>query len=120
MARENKAKDEDKADEPVVVSDPTPHQQYLEATLGEEQVAPVFYETVNPRDNDAFDQGGYVGVDPIYQNYANETEKPYAAEGGADALAEKAYFDSVRGDAREPGDQLKELYGKASNQPDEQ
>lgn len=30
---------------------------------------------------DGNDPSAYVGVDPIYQNYANETEKPFAFEG---------------------------------------
>lgn len=115
MARENKAKAQ-QADAPPVATDPSPHQQYLGSLLGEEHEAPVFNASVNPRDNDVFDKDGYVGVDPIYQNHANDTEKPYAAEGGADELAEKAYFESVRGEGKEPGDQLSELYGKASNQ----
>lgn len=28
---------------------------------------------------------GYIGVDPIYQNYANETEAPMKSEGGPEA-----------------------------------
>lgn len=31
------------------------------------------------------DTSGYVGVDPIYQNYANETEAPMKADEGAEA-----------------------------------
>lgn len=34
---------------------------------------------------------GFVGVDEIYQNYANDTEAPLAAEGGAEAKIEKNY-----------------------------
>jgi hypothetical protein len=39
---------------------------------------------------------GFVGVDPIYQNYANETEKPLLAEKGAESKFEQlAYADEV-------------------------
>lgn len=31
----------------------------------------------------------YVGVDPIYQNYADETQKPLRAEGGPEAKLEE-------------------------------
>lgn len=37
-------------------------------------------------------ENGYVNVDPVYQNYANETERPYLAEKGAEAEVEKAYY----------------------------
>ena len=39
---------------------------------------------------------GFVGVDPIYQNYANDTEKPLRAEKGAEKKFEDlAYADEV-------------------------
>ena len=37
-------------------------------------------------------ENGYVGVDPIYQNFANETEKPYVAEGGAEKKVEAPFL----------------------------
>lgn len=41
----------------------------------------------------------FVGVDPIYQNYANETEKPLLAEKGAEKKFEDlAYADEVDAD----------------------
>ena len=42
---------------------------------------------INPQPSD----NGYIGVDPIYQNYANDTEKPYLAEKGPEAKIEKNY-----------------------------
>jgi hypothetical protein len=43
---------------------------------------------------------GFVGVDPIYQNFANETEKPFKAEKGPEAKIEKDVFtDDVDFDA---------------------
>lgn len=41
---------------------------------------------VNPN---PFGADDYAGTDPIYQNYANETEKPLRAEGGAFGDAEE-------------------------------
>lgn len=35
---------------------------------------------------------GYIGVDPIYQNFANETEKPLAAEKGVEKKLEAVYY----------------------------
>lgn len=44
----------------------------------------------DPSDN------GFVGVDPIYQNFANETEQPFLAEGGPEKKVESlAYADEV-------------------------
>lgn len=41
----------------------------------------------------------FVGVDPIYQNYANDTEKPMRAEEGAEKKFEDlAYADEVDAD----------------------
>ena len=40
-------------------------------------------EYPGPSDN------GFVGVDPIYQNFANETEKPHAAEDGIQKKVEQ-------------------------------
>ena len=37
------------------------------------------------------DVSDYVGVDPMYQNYANETEKPLKAEEGVDYVAESVH-----------------------------
>lgn len=34
---------------------------------------------------------GFIGVDPVYQNYANETDRPLLAEGGAESKLEKDY-----------------------------
>jgi hypothetical protein len=35
---------------------------------------------------------GYVGVDPIYQTFANDTEQPLLAEKGAEAKVEDRYY----------------------------
>jgi len=39
------------------------------------------------------DTSGYVSTDPIYQNYANETEKPIAASSGPDVAIVKEFKD---------------------------
>ena len=42
---------------------------------------------------------GFVGVDPIYQNFASDTEKPLRAEKGAEKKFEdQAYADEVDAD----------------------
>ena len=56
---------------------------------------------------------GYIGVDPIYQNYANDTEAPLKSEGGPEAkiqanfVAEDADFTAgatAQGEADEEDD----------------
>lgn len=37
-------------------------------------------------------ENGYVGVDPIYQNYANDTDGPQAAESGPEAKVESDFY----------------------------
>lgn len=37
-------------------------------------------------------ENGYVNVDPIYQNFANETEKPFVATEGVESEVEKDYY----------------------------
>lgn len=75
---------------------------------------PVFMASVNPVDSvltgEDDDGNVYYGTDPIYQNRANETDLPHAAEEGPDKLAEDAYLDSLEG-GNEATDQLKEIYG---------
>lgn len=46
--------------------------------------------TVQPN---ALGDEAYVGTDPIYQNHANDTEKPYASRGGPERAAERAFAD---------------------------
>lgn len=61
----------------------------LEARQQEDYVPPTQLQPgVDPSPSDT----GYVGVDPIYQNFANETEKPYAAEGGPEAVVEETVY----------------------------
>ena len=57
---------------------------------------------------------GYVGTDPVYQNFANDTEKPLAADGGADQLAEEAAQDAY-GDAEESNEAVKKTYDEEVN-----
>jgi hypothetical protein len=95
----------------------------LERRLGEDPPNTLF-KTVNPvestltaDDNTSELTGGddgdlYVGTDPIYQNHANDTEKPLQAEEGPDKSAEDFYLDTVDSEGgTEAGDQLKEAYG---------
>lgn len=99
--------------EGVELDVPSTHQQYLEKTLGEESEAPVFGASQNPVDS-TLNADGFVGVDPVYQNFANDTDEPLAAEEGPDKLAEEAYADAVEGGPREASDALKENFSSVS------
>lgn len=57
---------------------------------------------------------GYVGTDPVYQNFANETDKPLAADGGADQLAEEAAQDAY-GDAEGTNEAVQKTYDEDVN-----
>ena len=110
---------ENKTAEGVELDVPSAHQRYLDSLLGkdsEDREAPVYGgQSVNPSDVKAATKEGYIGTDPVYQNHANDTEKPLAAKGGADKLAEAAYKEVVEGEPKEAGEQLKSLYGEVSN-----
>lgn len=58
------------------------------AVLGSDISSRVY---VNPN---PYGDEDYAGTDPIYQNHANDTEAPLAAEGGADEQAETAARES--------------------------
>lgn len=61
----------------------------LEARQSEDYVPPtVLGRDVDPQKS----ENGYVGVDPIYQNFANDTEAPYAAEEGPESVVEENYY----------------------------
>lgn len=49
--------------------------------------------TTNPDPVGAVEEA-YIGTDPIYQNHANDTEKPYSAEKGPEKEQEEAFVDS--------------------------
>lgn len=75
----------------------------------EEGSTPVFFETKNPDESTLFgEDDSYRGTDPIYQNYANSTDKPLDAEKGADKLAEDAADSAF--DTNKAGDQLTDAY----------
>jgi hypothetical protein len=64
----------------------------LEARQAEDYVSPLAVaKTVGPEQS-LLGEDGYVGTDPIYQNYANETEAPLAAEEGAEKVLEDRVF----------------------------
>lgn len=72
------AKDENK---PYITQPRT--QTDLEARLAAEAPAPAAVVNPNP-----FGDEAYAGTDPIYQNYANDTEKPLKAAKGVEKKAE--------------------------------
>jgi hypothetical protein len=51
------------------------------------------------------EEEAYVNVDPIYQNYADDTHKPLDAEKGPEAVALKAYKESLDKETDYSGDQ---------------
>ena len=46
--------------------------------------------------NPEIDDSGYIGVDPIYQNAANEVDEPLTPTEGPEAITEEAYVKSVQ------------------------
>ena len=62
----------------------------LEARLKDDYVSPsVINQGVDPVYES---ENGYVAVDPIYQHFANETEKPLASESGVEKKLEEVYY----------------------------
>lgn len=76
---------EDKAPK-LVFTQPT-SQLDAEARLKAGNIVKPIEPAVNP----SVDDSGFIGTDPVYQNRANETDQPFDADGGADALAEAAF-----------------------------
>lgn len=91
-----------------VVYTKTTEQAYLE-NLVETQGEADGSKVAKVEDPNPLGEGEYVGTDPIYQNYASETEKPLASEEGAqkDLLDSfKQNFQStVNSDADEAADE---------------
>lgn len=106
-----------KAGEPeegVELDVPSAHTKYLESVMDPDREVPVHGESVNPADQGVVTEEGYVGTDPIYQNYAEDTHKPLAAEDGPEADAEEAFVDAYEGEPNEGSDLLKENYEATS------
>lgn len=54
----------------------------------------------------------YIGVDPMYAVYANDTEKPGRAEEGPEKVLEDAVYENLQGDAEgEEGQDYQETAG---------
>jgi hypothetical protein len=113
------AKDE-KVEE-VEVGVPSAHQKYLEEVTDPDREVPVFGASVNPVDQaDHVTDEGYVGVDPVYQNYANDTDKPLAAEEGPDQAAEDAFHEAYEAEASEGSELLLSNYGAVNREDKEE
>lgn len=65
---------------------------------------------VNPN---PFGAEEYVGTDPIYQNHANETEKPYASKKGPERTLEKQHHDLYKMDSKQKKTEDPGLGGEA-------
>lgn len=85
----------DTAPEPVKST----QQLDLEARQAEDYVSPfVLGKTVGPNES-LVSEDGFVGVDPIYQNAANETDEPLAAEDGVEKVIEDRVLELIETDA---------------------
>lgn len=64
------------------------------STLHAEEVTKSGYDPgrLDKGGDPAPSENGFIGVDPIYQNFANETEKPFVAEGGAEKKVESQFL----------------------------
>lgn len=67
---------------------PTSQLDYEERTKKDYTPPGVLGKGVDPAPSDT----GFVNVDPIYQNFANETEKPLAAEKGVEKKLEETVY----------------------------
>jgi hypothetical protein len=85
----------------------------LEARLERDNENPEVHVSV-PVNPSYEAEGEYVGTDPIYQNYANETEKPLAGEG-----PEQKVVDELK-KAHESKDESDEEKSPARQYADEQ
>lgn len=81
------------AGEGVTYTKPTSQLDLEERLKDGNEVERFKIETIDPADQ--VNEDGYVGTDPVYQNHAEDTHKPLAAEGGADAKAEKLYAEAT-------------------------
>lgn len=90
----------------------------MERRLADDNAPTTGLLTVNPAGAQEAAEEGYVGTDPIYQNHANDTEAPLAAEEGVWADAEDKYHEDLAGDAKEPSDELKAFYKDRSTNLD--
>lgn len=85
----------DTAPEPVKST----QQLDLETRQAEDYVSPLARaKTVGPNES-LISEDGFVGVDPIYQNAANETEEPYASDEGPEKALEDRVLELVESDA---------------------
>lgn len=81
----------------------------LEARADDDYVSPLARaKTVGPNES-LVSEDGFVGVDPIYQNYANDTEAPYQSDEGV----EKDLEDRAMNAAEEDTKQSEELQAQA-------
>lgn len=81
--------------EEVIYTKPT-SQLDLEERLARNNESPLsVVQAQNSQSPFGVEEGAYVNVDPIYQNYANDTEKPLEAEEGVEKDALDVFKDAV-------------------------
>jgi len=114
----NVATQKDKKHEGIELNVPSTAALDMEARLANDNAPSSGVLTVNAAGVEEAAVEGYRGTDPIYQNYANDTEKPLSAEEGVWADAEEKHDDNLAGDAKEPTDELKQAYKDRSTNLD--
>ena len=86
-----------------------PRSQVVAEALAKQDPPEKLHTFVDPKDSDTI-KDGFVGVDPIYQNAANEFDEPIAAKSGVDKKAEEAFKEAMDNEPKEAGTQLSDLY----------
>lgn len=76
-------------------------------------------KVVGPKNPDDFTEEGYIGVDPIYQNHANDTEAPIKADEGPEAKVVEQYRESVLSHLEESGSSEEKPAEEKSEEPQE-
>lgn len=88
-----------------------------ERRLAEGNTVSSRMQGVNPSEAIRSDEG-YVGVNPEYQNAANETDEPRDAEEGVEKDLEDAYYEAVEQGPQDTDEGVKSLYYDAANPKD--
>lgn len=86
-----------------------PRSQVVAEANAKAEVKEQLHTFVQPADSDTT-ADGYVAVDPIYQNHANDFDAPLQSEKGVEKDLEEEFLESVEGVPAEAGKQLSDLY----------
>lgn len=81
--------------------------------MAEESKAFEQFPVENPSSDNAVNKDGFVGVDPVYQNFANKTDAPLAAGKGDEKALEEKHKKNLDGERGVPNVQLAAIAGGA-------